>query len=321
MTDKLSANEFISQLYCKANDIPLADFATWALDLLQQIIPFDGAIWGTGHTSTEQFHTQTTVDVSPQIFATLKKHVDINPIFETLLSTTGKAVDMADVLSDKHFYQSTIYKECFQPFGIERILSSIHIDDRSGIFTLLTLYRYDREQSFTAQEKALQNSLLFHLIKAFSHRQLLALNENTVASKKELSCALCDNQGIYHAVEASFLNIVEQHQHFNKQQAFPMSLFAGNSQTSFDNLHFIKEKFGDLYRISVRMKNPADDLSAREKQVVAGICQGSTFKQIAKELNLSPSTVSNHLYRIYDKLNIHSRSELVTLVNQPTSPN
>lgn len=315
MTQKLSADEFISHLYCKANDIPLADFATWALDLLQQVIAFDGAIWGTGHTSTEQFHTQTTVDVSPDIFAALKKHVDINPIFNTLLSTTGKAVDMADVLSDKHFYQSTLYKECFQPFGIERILSSIHVDDRSGIFTLLTLYRYDRKQGFTEQEKTLQNSLLFHLIKAFSHRQILALSENKSRLKKELSCALCDNQGIYHAVEASFLNIIEQHQHFTKQQAFPINIFDSTAQTSVENLHFIKEKFGDLYRISVRVKNPTDDLSAREKQVVEGICQGSTFKQIAKELNLSPSTVSNHLYRIYDKLNIHSRSELVSLVN------
>ena len=42
--------------------IGLANFRDWALDLLQQVLPFDGAIWAIGHIETQEFHTQTIMD-------------------------------------------------------------------------------------------------------------------------------------------------------------------------------------------------------------------------------------------------------------------
>ena len=321
LTNKqLSIDEFISRLYCKAASIPLESFSVWALDLLQQVVPFDGAIWATGHVATEQFHTHTCVDVSPELLTKLKQHLAINPIFPTLLENKGKAIDMADVIDDKDFYQSKLYLHCFKPFDIERILSSIHLDERSGIFTLLTLYRFDRNHSFTNKEKLQQNQLLFHLLKAASHRQIIALSETDSSSeakqleeKKGVASALCDNHGIYHAVEASFLDLVKPLGDGN-EQALPFTLADKPSEFSIENLHVSVQKYADLFRLTLRSKSLIDDLTPREKQVVDGICQGSTFKQIAKQLEISPSTVSNHLYRIYDKLNINSRSELVALV-------
>jgi len=271
MNQKLSADQFISLLYCQASSIPVEQFPQWALDLLQQVISFDGAIWGTGHIRTQQFHTQTTLDVSPEIFLKLKEHVDINPIFSSLIHNTGEAIDMSDVLSDKSFYQSEIYKQCFQPFGIERILSSIHTNERSGIFTLLTLYRYDRSQCFTNEEKETQNRLLYHLLSAFSHRQFLALNENKEINN--MASALCDGAGVYHAVEERFLNLLDTNLSNETPQQFPRRLNNEEQEFSIDKLHFTQEKLGDLYRLSVRNKTKLDDLTKREKEVVAGICQ------------------------------------------------
>ncbi len=312
----LSPDQFISLLYRNAASVPLEDFSHWALDLLQQVISFDGAIWGTGHVSSQQFHTQTTVDVSSEIFQKLKQHLNINPIYTSFMENTGQAIDMADVFQDEYFYQSQLYKECFQPFGIERILSSIHTDDRSGIFTLLTLYRYERDRAFSQQEKEVQNRLLYHLLSASSYRQLLALNEKPSASTNEVISALCDKEGAYHAVESKFLDLVEEFSTKTTKQRFPRELDNSSTEFFIEELHFTQEKLGDLFRLSIRIKNQIDDLTAREQQVVQGICQGSTFKQIAKNLDLSPSTVSNHLYRIYDKLNINSRSELVAIAQQ-----
>jgi len=312
----VTPDQFISQLYRGSTQVPLASFPNWALDLLQQVISFDGAIWGTGHNSTQEFHTQTSVDVDIEIFNRLKETVTINPIFEQLMLNTGSPIDMSDVINDQAFYQSPIYQQCFKPFGIERILSSIQLDGRSGIFTLLTLYRYDREHKFTKHEKKIQQQLLFHLLSAFTHRQFLALKEPIniqQQSSQQDKYAICDNAGIYHAVEPGFLDIMEYHTGVQHHQEFPFILEGEDKNYSKGKLHISQQKLGDLYRISLRLKNKLDDLSDREKQVVAGICQGSTFKQIAKNLGLSPSTVSNHLYRIYLKLGINSRSELVKL--------
>lgn len=316
--EKMTPDNFISQLYRQASLIPLEEFSTWALNLLQQVIPFDGAVWGTGHISTQAFHTQTNIDVPIEIFDQLKKHLAINPIFEKLLLNEGGAVDMRDVLSDKAFYQSELYQQCFKPFSIERILSSIHIEQRSGIFTLLSLYRYHREQSFTVKEKQIQSRLLYHLLSAASHRQLLALTEknseeNSLKDNYSSKSAICDSAGIYHCVDPSFLDIIDSHLTLPNQQRFPFAIKANQQSFTEGSLQFEQQNHGDLYRLTVRVQNRLDHLTAREKQVVEGICQGRTFKQIARELQLSPSTVSNHLYRIYLKLDIHNRSELVDL--------
>lgn len=319
MQNKLTPDQFISQLYRESSQVSLKDFPNWALDLLQQVIGFDGAIWGTGHVTTLKFHTQTTVDVSPDIFKTLKEHSHINPIFDKLLTKSGKPVDMADVIDDEDFYQSQVYLKCFKPFGIERILSSIHIEDRSGIFTLLTLYRYDREHGFSEEEKETQSRLLYHLLSAASYRQFLALSETNESALENNNCAICDNKGIYHAVNPTFLNMLDTHLSIKQGQVFPLKITAGDNEFSYESLHFIQQQHGDLYKLTVRAKTQLDDLTQREKEVVFGICQGNTFKQIAKELSLSPSTVSNHLYRIYLKLGIHSRNQLIALANNDNS--
>lgn len=52
-------------------------------------------------------------------------------------------------------------------------------------------------------------------------------------------------------------------------------------------------------------------LTAREEQVVALVADGLSNREIADELNLSEHTVKKYLFRIFDKLGISSRVELV----------
>ena len=54
-----------------------------------------------------------------------------------------------------------------------------------------------------------------------------------------------------------------------------------------------------------------DHLSKREIEVVGSVAQGLTNRQIAKRLNISEHTVKNYLFRIYDKLGVSSRVELL----------
>lgn len=54
-------------------------------------------------------------------------------------------------------------------------------------------------------------------------------------------------------------------------------------------------------------------LSARERQVIQHVAGGMTNREIAKALDLSPHTVKNYLFRIFDKLGVSSRTELLYL--------
>jgi len=56
-----------------------------------------------------------------------------------------------------------------------------------------------------------------------------------------------------------------------------------------------------------------DLLSARERQVVQYLAAGMTNRDIAESLGLSRHTVKNYLFRIFDKLGVSSRTELLYL--------
>lgn len=54
-----------------------------------------------------------------------------------------------------------------------------------------------------------------------------------------------------------------------------------------------------------------DLLSQREEEVVSLIAEGFNNREIAQKLNLSEHTVKNHIFRIFDKLGVSSRVEVV----------
>jgi DNA-binding NarL/FixJ family response regulator len=55
------------------------------------------------------------------------------------------------------------------------------------------------------------------------------------------------------------------------------------------------------------------DLTARELEVAHLVGGGLRYKEIARQLEMSPSTLNNHLRNIFDKLQIRGRVELALL--------
>jgi two-component system nitrate/nitrite response regulator NarL len=52
-------------------------------------------------------------------------------------------------------------------------------------------------------------------------------------------------------------------------------------------------------------------LSQREQDVVRWLAEGNTNREIARKLNLSENTVKNYLFRIFNKLGVSSRVEVI----------
>lgn len=61
-------------------------------------------------------------------------------------------------------------------------------------------------------------------------------------------------------------------------------------------------------------------LTPREEQVVALVAEGLSNRDVARELNLSEHTVKKYLFRIFDKLGISSRVELVLYAVHHSDP-
>jgi DNA-binding CsgD family transcriptional regulator len=89
-------------------------------------------------------------------------------------------------------------------------------------------------------------------------------------------------------------------------------------------LLYLKLHSDDIFR-PVRADSSSDEIihritkkygiTRREREVVTHICQGKTNQQIADELFISLQTVKDHTHRIYSKIGVKSRMQLVQLVN------
>lgn len=60
-------------------------------------------------------------------------------------------------------------------------------------------------------------------------------------------------------------------------------------------------------------------LSAREAEILLLIARGHTINSMAEKLVISPYTVNTHIRHIYDKMQIHKRSELLNYLNMQRS--
>ena len=57
---------------------------------------------------------------------------------------------------------------------------------------------------------------------------------------------------------------------------------------------------------------PETNLTPREMEILQHLVSGSSYKKIARELFISFDTVNSHIKKIYEKLQVHSKTEAVT---------
>lgn len=314
MKKQQAIESFIGKLYRAASEINPTHFRKWALTELKELIHFDGALWSNGQEENRSFHNHSLINVDETILVNLKKTMAVNPMVDAVINNIGSPVDMADVVDDETFYSSYTYEFCFKPLNIERILSSIHTDGRSGLFTLLSLYRFDRLQPFSEQDKHIQERVLFHLLNAASHNLFLHVKLSEASSNQGSCWAICDKQGYFHEIQPATLDLLAQHYPEQNLKRAPFE-FDETTQLIDTGLSLTLRPLGNLFSLEIWPTGPFDQLTEREKTIANAVSQGKTFKQIAKDLNLSPSTVANHLYRVYQKLNIQSRNQLAEMVN------
>lgn len=84
-------------------------------------------------------------------------------------------------------------------------------------------------------------------------------------------------------------------------------------QLQLGRMTFDIQQQNQLLILRVHPESIRNLLTSREREIATELAKGQSYKAVAKELNLSPSTVTNYANRIYRKLNVHSKSQLAHL--------
>jgi DNA-binding NarL/FixJ family response regulator len=89
------------------------------------------------------------------------------------------------------------------------------------------------------------------------------------------------------------------------------SVHQGQIWVNNEQLQYLLEVVTQVPSLRVVNSRGLKLLTPREEQVVALVADGLSNREVARELRLSEHTVKKYLFRIFDKLGISSRVELV----------
>jgi DNA-binding NarL/FixJ family response regulator len=111
---------------------------------------------------------------------------------------------------------------------------------------------------------------------------------------------------IYPMVRAGIAGYLLEHENTDVLVSAIRTVHQGGNWFSKEVLSKLAQHPEEMVR-----SNVVADLTDRELSILFLIAEGKTNHAIAKVLSLAEQTVRNYVSRIYDKVNLHSRSELI----------
>jgi DNA-binding NarL/FixJ family response regulator len=94
----------------------------------------------------------------------------------------------------------------------------------------------------------------------------------------------------------------------------------GQIWANTEQMNFLLESIAEAPTLRVINSKGRMLLTPREEQVVALVADGLSNRDTARQLNLSEHTVKKYLFRIFDKLGVSSRVELVLYAVHHSDP-
>jgi two-component system nitrate/nitrite response regulator NarL len=127
---------------------------------------------------------------------------------------------------------------------------------------------------------------------------------------------------VLHAFRAGARGIFSRHDSMETLSKCIRSVYQGQIWANSEQLSFAVEALAASPMVRAVDANGLSLLSKREMDVVRSLAEGLTNREIAERLGLSQHTIKNYLFRVYDKLGVSSRLELLfmTLTQAGSKP-
>lgn len=118
-------------------------------------------------------------------------------------------------------------------------------------------------------------------------------------------------EAILQAFRAGARGIFSRHDSLETLSKCIRSVYEGQIWANSQQMSFAVEALASYPTVRAVDANGLSLLSKREMDVVRCLAEGLTNREIAERLDLSQHTIKNYLFRVYDKLGVSSRLELL----------
>ncbi|WP_254609604.1 helix-turn-helix transcriptional regulator [Burkholderia lata] len=298
------------------------EFDRRLLLLMNEHIDFDGAWFG--HSSILPDgplpHSACLHNLSPgfmhdweqvKLRDPLARLAETSP--EKIVVASTSTVPMDDAM--QHFCKAQ---------GIAQVLFAVCMDPEHHRATHLSLYRRTRRR-FEAADAHLLELAIEHMAAALEYNRLYWMHATDGAAGRAAS-ALFDSHGVLQYADDTFFELAALEWPSWDRAGLPnearVRMFDdASSNPVFCGAHIRlqSERLGDYVLVRARAVGVGGVLSPRELAVARIFCDGCTYKGVAKRLGIAPATARHHLRRVYVKLRVTTKSELIRVLDDDGS--
>ncbi|MCH8501737.1 MAG: helix-turn-helix transcriptional regulator [Aliidiomarina sp.] len=309
---KQRLDQFILDLHDASMYLSSQDFQQWTLKEVRRYIDFDFAIWGAGDGRHRQLHHATILDQVNTLFNTWEPVKHIDPFANLVIGNTGQTWTTESVTN---FKESIAFRQHWGQYHAQQMMSTMEVDQKTGLHVFVTLARDQEKHRYTKEECVLKNIITQHIFLAARHNDLHHLRALRTPA------ALMDRGGILNAALTDFRALVVQEWGRWAEHKLPKHVTQSLWQTgSYRGRHIVLNAQTFNNRLLVRAGiAPQVHLSTREHEVAWAYVSGHTHKEVAKLLEISPTTVRTHLARVYQKLEITDKASLAFWLRENTN--
>ena len=323
MTDE-SVSKVLLDLYMQSQDHQVDEFCSLAFGALKRLIPFDSAIVAEGHQlpdgklvpasvhlhnqPIEKWYDYERVRHLDQAAHKAAKYSGQPVVFESsVLPRTGEFGELRDYVKRYEVNHALIR---FAPIAARG-------SKRAHKLRAVSLWRARENCGYTPQEQRLSNTLFEHFMRARELNQSWVLS--TQSSSEETTTLVCDLRGRVQVSDFLCSRLLSAEWPQWQSPDLPRELM--DSLRSTPPMHYagryLRVKGRHLGRhlvLHMLSTPPIPGLTQSESVVARLVSKPMSYKDAATNLGVSPATVRNHLHAVYEKLGLHSKSELCSLV-------
>lgn len=314
--DKLSLH--LLELYEAAGALSVHDFHVHALRLVRNHLHFDSGTVLAGQMGQGRDMTVRHIHLDNQPIQKLhdRKFVDVpdNALVNAYLSR-GKCI--AEDSQDIPRSQTSLIDYC-KKYDVAHTV--VHISEYAtlGNADAIALWRARTKDRYSTDDLAIGNLLLPHFLQARSINMRLQAGRSLEDGR---TTVLADLNGWIQFIDDDAISLMNTEWPgwtppvlpFELLEPFKRNLttkYVGNSLNAEARIH------RGILAIKLFRRPLIHSLTDAEQNIAKLAAAGATYKEIARDLAISPATVRNHLHNIYSKLGIRNKATLATKLSE-----
>ncbi len=302
-------------------ELALDEFRQHVLRAVRRYIQFDVAWWAmvANDGADYRVHSSFQIGLPDQCEELLNLTQKQNVVAVRCRDNLNKAI----VFRPEDLYADVSTAVLAQHMGIAQVLAVAVMDEHLQQVTFLSFARRRQNPCFSESDRQLLELLMPHLVVMVDINYSAQISRWRAGEPAYRSgIAVIDTQGAVHMADPAFLRLMRTEFSDWNGPRLPQPLvnacchepFSYTGKSLFVHFCFA----GRLLLATISQRSALDVLGNRERMIAVSYAKGNSYKQVAREMAISPATVRHYLRLIYDKLEVSDKAALACIVNETT---